>query len=300
MRELLPSGGQSFISEFPVQISGFLVGSPSGSSSTTSSENASFRGSNRGCKLQTTSTFTERPKQTKFAFVHQTGPTVTDGGSRRLIKKHVMADIGKSRRKPAPISKQYHEVQVNLTGAQDSDEQNYSRDIRTNGNRHPPELEIISRFGATRDPFIVYPIEMTTRTRQLMDHGESSMPSITLKISLTVLVCGGVFPLITTVREAFMPFALTDAAAFHQMLAVLVLYMPFNRPNELNKSIDYEATESIFHHAKAIALVKRRMDNLVIATSEGTIAAIAMMLCQSVYQYSPLCMKGKLMMLSIC
>jgi hypothetical protein len=84
------------------------------------------------------------------------------------------------------------------------------------------------------------------------------------------------------VRETFFPLGLEDAAAFHQLLAVLAKHLPRHRSQEWSKAKDYENTEIIIHHAEAVKLIKSRMSNMKAATSDGTISAIVMMICYSV------------------
>jgi hypothetical protein len=78
---------------------------------------------------------------------------------------------------------------------------------------------------------------------------------------------------IKPVRECFFPLGLVDPASFHQLLAVLALHLPFHRPKELNKSIEYETTEIMIHHGEAVKMVQTRLPDIQAATSDGTIGA---------------------------
>jgi hypothetical protein len=165
-----PSGGrQIYVSGFPTQISGF-VPNPRQDSSTTPLEELSSKNDSR-----ISSPLPERPKNAKFAFIHHTGPTVKDRESKRLIKKHVMIDIGKSRRKQPSTRKRYQQSTDDLASDQSRDLKQIvqGRDMERRALcvlEH--DLPPISRFSTTRDPFTAYPIKMTRRTRALVDHGQ--------------------------------------------------------------------------------------------------------------------------------
>lgn len=268
MSEQQPSSRRNGqVSGFPTEVSGFLVDDSSRSSTRKSSDNVPTR-ENSSRKL---SGLPERSKQDKFAFVYHTGPTVRDRESKRLIKKHVMKDIGKSRRKPPSTRKKAREATTGqATQFDDLQQQNLERD-NDNG-----ELSLIvqdpgpvSRFSTTRDPFIVkhYPIKVNRRTCALIDHLFSEA-----------------YPELKNLRDSFFPVGLMDAAAFHQVLAVLAIHLPFNRSKELNKSMDYETTEIVLHHAEAIKMLNTRMQDVHAATSDGTIGTIVLMVCHSYMQ----------------
>jgi hypothetical protein len=103
-------GRHDLVSGFPAQVSGFQVEKLKSASPRTSSNG----GSAREVDSRKQSTLPERPKQEKFAFVYHTGPTVKDRESKRLIKKHVMIDIGKSRRKHPFTRKKSQKYQMVL------------------------------------------------------------------------------------------------------------------------------------------------------------------------------------------
>jgi hypothetical protein len=101
-------------------------------------------------------------------------------------------------------------------------------------------------------------------------------------------------------RDSFFPVGLLDAAAFHQALAVLAIHLPFNRSKDLNKSLDYETTEIIAHHAKAIKMLKLRMEDVNSATSDGTVGTIVLMVCYAVRSNTTQCSGYSLTEYSIC
>ena len=48
----------------------------------------------------------QSPKDAGFVFVNLTGPKINDRKTKALVKRHVMIDIGKRRRKPHPPKSQ--------------------------------------------------------------------------------------------------------------------------------------------------------------------------------------------------
>jgi len=82
-------------------------------------------------------------------------------------------------------------------------------------------------------------------------------------------------------KRAFFPIGLTDAAAFHQVLANLA--MQLNRYRAPGQTVaDYEQREVVTRHTAALHLIQKRMSNPNEATQDGTIATIVAMICYSV------------------
>jgi hypothetical protein len=119
----------------------------------------------------------------KFAFVHHTGPTIEDRNTRRLIKKHVMIDIGECffgglcapSLPQASNSCGTLELSSGLKLTREiAGKSRRNKPIRKK-QKEPQEPEsqssfCISHFGTTRDPFMAYPIKMDRRTLELVDH----------------------------------------------------------------------------------------------------------------------------------
>lgn len=161
------------VSGFPTQVSGFQVEKSQSASPRASSDGSSTR----EIDSRKPSHLPERTKQEKFAFVYHTGPTVEDRESKRLIKKHVMIDIGKSRRKDPSTRKKPQKVPDDATNVQPNDFHEQSLDCYNDDTKLDlvaQSLGSVSRFSTTRDPFIVrnYPIQVNHRTCALIDHCE--------------------------------------------------------------------------------------------------------------------------------
>ena len=87
---------------------------------------------------------------------------------------------------------------------------------------------------------------------------------------------------IESYRDAFFPFALLDAAAFHQILANLTFLLRYSRPAEKSKQEPFENVEVATQHAEALKALKSRMSDLEAATSKGTVGAIVTLACYAV------------------
>jgi hypothetical protein len=142
------------------------------------------------------------PSTSTIAFVNTTGPVTKDTRVQSQIRRHVMRDIGKARRKDASGNKKatvaelpsrapkltmvtsaspelYHSVQLVkakiLSDTSFSEE--YPAILPEGSDRTQFGYNLsISRFLAGRiDPFLKYPIQMTPRVSRLVDHGEYYM-----------------------------------------------------------------------------------------------------------------------------
>lgn len=87
---------------------------------------------------------------------------------------------------------------------------------------------------------------------------------------------------ITSYRDAFFPFALLDAAAFHQVLANLTFLLRYSRPAKRAKPEAYENIEVAIQHGEALRLLKSRIKDQEAAISPGTAGAIISLACHAV------------------
>lgn len=78
-----------------------------------------------------------------------------------------------------------------------------------------------------------------------------------------------------------LPVGLTDAAAFHQVLANLTVQLDEHRAQGF-EVVEYEKKEVLAHHTAALALVHNRLQDPQEATSDGTIATVMALTCYSV------------------
>jgi len=85
-------------------------------------------------------------------------------------------------------------------------------------------------------------------------------------------------------KESIFPLALTDVAAFHQVLANIAIQLETHRlPDRgTEKAIDYEKYEVETRHNAALQIIRKRLMDPQEATSDGTIATIIAMICYSV------------------
>jgi hypothetical protein len=224
-----------------------------------------------------------------LVFITQTGPAK----SKKLqtqIRKHVMKDIGKSRRKaghrekvtPFQFSlevpnefetlKTTRLIEPNDSGesALQLEEPHRSSSVDTT----PPDNQLgqmipasepsfplpeIDRIWTGRtDPFIKYPIEMSHRTRQLVDHVFDDRYGNT-----------------PAFRDAWMPVGILDPATFHQVLSNAALNLASLRA----KRWVPETLESMRYHAKAVRSINRRIGNRRDALSDGLLGAVIGFAC---------------------
>jgi hypothetical protein len=120
----------------------------------------------------------ESPRYAGFAFVNLTGPKISDRKTKSLVKRHVMIDIGKKRRKPHPPKKQDLLQALSESIARTRAIALSHSEGNSDTNEELPILEyeytpFISRFSSSRlDPFTKYPVKLTRRIGALLDHSE--------------------------------------------------------------------------------------------------------------------------------
>lgn len=254
-----------------------------------------------------------------LVFITQTGSIVKRKDQQRLVRKHVMKDIGKLRRKPKtnekpnslrfdleipdsfghldihviPRMEEVDEITFSTDGVSlpsvydgsmhDSDESEklsppvaYTMQAGSShgtevmrqpqsidGGRHRTALASprIERLWTGRmDPFIHYPIKMTHRTLQLMDHVFDER-------------YGNTPPF----REAWLPVGMLHAASFHQVLSNAALNIAALRAR---KSIP-EQKESMKHHTTALKLIAKDITDREQSIGDGVIGAIIGFACYS-------------------
>jgi hypothetical protein len=105
------------------------------------------------------------------------------------------------------------------------------------------------------DPFIRYPVELNHRIRELLDLGTYNESTSVLYSSNSYLAAfDDRYINIGAFRDACLPVAMVDPAAFHQVLSNALLNMSSRRAENNTR----ETNDCIKHHALAVKLVNER------------------------------------------
>ncbi|RDW89227.1 hypothetical protein BP6252_01259 [Coleophoma cylindrospora] len=206
-------------------------------------------------------------------FVTQVGEPNRDPATRRLVKRFVMQQIGRNKRKKglqrrqsalqcildAPLSL----LMPNSAGPISAhshmpllspEESNHEFDPQSYD-----DIRITDKLGGGRfDPFVKFPIDMNSHARELIDtmfdtHSGSA----------------------TALRESWFAIGIIDVASFHQLLAGAASYYRFLRTG----NAEVESQDAIAHHANSLSLVNDRITHDHAVTSDGTIGAIIGFAC---------------------
>ncbi|KZF20166.1 hypothetical protein L228DRAFT_284902 [Xylona heveae TC161] len=246
---------------------------------------------------------TARHGQGRFTFVNTSNPKKPkDRSVQRVIRKHVMRDIGHARRRNGNYGRQ-NLLQIPtflLSEDASNDFMNQLSEISNAGpvipapmvfeatpdsrpsNSPVSEAEAASDSASVQvkedqgllaacklspftspskafsDPFLSYPIEMDSRAHWLIinifdDRHANFQPF----------------------RDIWFPLALSDGAAFHQLLSNSALHITSLRPIDRQR----EAFEALSHHAVALMCVQNRLADPTVAISDGIIASIIGFAC---------------------
>lgn len=231
-------------------------------------------------------------------FITQTGP-IKSRDVQTQIRKHVMKDIGRSRRKPSrrempleftlevPDNMEVFTAQPKSTESDDgigsvtpadlsatsnpdslptskSDSSCTSRslDPKHSPCRAVPAMPSIDRLWTGRmDPFVQYPIEMNYRALDLMDHIFDDRYGCTPPF-----------------RDVWLPVGMMDSAAFYQVPSNASL----NLASLCAGSSVPETLESMRYHAKVAKMVTERISDLKEAILDGLLGAVGGFACYHV------------------
>ncbi|KIM95836.1 hypothetical protein OIDMADRAFT_59618 [Oidiodendron maius Zn] len=232
-------------------------------------------------------------------FITQTTPK-TSKDVLPQIRKHVMKDIGKARRKYGkiqglfrftlgvpdsldlnrpPAEPHYSVQQPNRPTVRDGDisrvNQNTFMPLESSGLHNSTEpflhqqtsqpaavvVPPIERLWTGRlDPFVRYPIKMDQHSLQLIDHVFDDRYGNT-----------------PPYRDAWLPLGMTDAATFYQVLSNAALNLASLRARYLAP----ETRVPMMYHTRAVMIVKQKISNKIYATSDSVIASITAFACYS-------------------
>jgi hypothetical protein len=108
------------------------------------------------------------------------------------------------------------------------------------------------------DPFISFPVELTPRIKEVLDHGEYHTRWLGPDSNSTPLTFHIAFsdrrPNIIFYRNIQLRNALMCPASFHQVVANILKWMRLNDSSK--SSQEYEEKQELFHQAKATSLIR--------------------------------------------
>ncbi|KAH8814824.1 hypothetical protein F5884DRAFT_151973 [Xylogone sp. PMI_703] len=205
----------------------------------------------------------------RLQFVSYTEPgRHLNSSTRRLIRRHAMKEIGKSRRR-----KQYNESVATVATAETNDPPFVEEGTTAFINSHVEEVpedewmefphtaslgSISRRWAGRADYFQQYPIKMNSRLYGLMDH-----------------VYDNSVDKFRACRELWLPVLLADPASFHQVLSLASMNMDILRGEKQIRP------ESAAHHGVAIKSVNNRIIHPVLGVTDGVMGAVASFACYS-------------------
>jgi hypothetical protein len=145
-------------------------------------------------------------------------------------------------------------------------------------------------LGAGRvDPFAKYPVKMNVIEYWLIDHGmppylpprSQTNSKIEIKcVSNThmTLVNVAQHPTFKVFKESWLPAAMSDPAAFHQILSNIALSISIVR----GQGVILDNPVSVAHNSLAVRTVNNRLSDPVEGISDGTMTSVLGMTCHSV------------------
>ncbi|KAM3072513.1 hypothetical protein ACMFMG_009311 [Clarireedia jacksonii] len=194
---------------------------------------------------------------TEFAFVQVgTNGRVTDKKDLRTVRKHIMKDIGISRRiKKHPASRASAKGNHNALQSERLHQGYLDENLTVS-------IHTLGLPGAGRmNPFISYPVALEPDTLFLLDHVYSWSD-----------------PHLIPIRDTWLPLGLTDPALFYEVLSQIAANVFMLRNGDENIGDD---PQSIVLHSRAINSVRRRLLDPVEGISDGIIGAILAFACFS-------------------
>jgi hypothetical protein len=214
------------------------------------------------------------PERSPFAFVHVDGSTKENRAARTLIRTHVMQDHFRRKREKATQKRQ----------------------SRHYGAEHPKESIQVSvlwaddLFGAcslppqpagTLDPFAQYPIEMTPRTHQLVNHCKYvdclTSPNDSTDWADVTIIAGLAQPNAFNYMSSFAA-GMRDQALFHVLLLTSALHLFYLTGNmNWDETEKGPSTEIISHKLTAIRKVNEKLRHTPTEISDQVIHAVTFM-----------------------
>jgi hypothetical protein len=212
------------------------------------------------------------PETSPFAFVQVDGSTKEDRAARTLIRTHVMQDHFRRKREKATQKRQSHHyehpketIQVSVLWADDL----------FGTCSLPPQPT------GNQDPFAQYPIEMTPRTHQLVNHCKCAYyitsPNGSTDLADVTIIAGLAQPRAFNYMSSFAA-GMRDQALFHVLLLTSALHLCYLTGNVNGDETGKGAsTEIISHKLTAIRKLNEKLRDPPRAISDQVIHAVTFM-----------------------
>lgn len=211
---------------------------------------------------------TSGPESSPFAFVHVDGSSKEDRAARTLIRSHVMQDHHRRKREKATQKRQSRHgkaVQASVLWADDL--------FGTCSLSPQPTRNL--------DPFAQYPIEMTARTHQLVNHCKWAdyiiCPNGSTDSADVTIIAGLAKPREFNYMSSF-AVGMGDQALFHVLLLTSALHLCYLTGNvNWNETGKVPSTEIISRKLTAIRQVNEKLRDSPTAISDQLIHAVTFM-----------------------
>jgi hypothetical protein len=183
---------------------------------------------------------------------------VTDKNHLHTIRKHIMKDIGKARRKKGPLPAfSKHEAESRVKGCTNK---NFDRTQAEDDPIVP--VPHAGFLGSGRlDPFLCYPVPVDMEMLFLIDHVHT-WPDSHLR----------------PFKDTWFPISISDSAFFNEILSHFSAHVFMLRNGVHN--ID-DCPQSIDLHSRAIKSVRQRLLDPVLGISDGVIGTVLAFACFS-------------------
>ncbi|PMD46176.1 hypothetical protein L207DRAFT_206820 [Hyaloscypha variabilis F] len=183
----------------------------------------------------------------EFAFVEvDISGRVTDKSHLHTIRKHIMKDIGKARRKAIPSSAEPKSKARNLR---------YGKSYKSRGCESIIPSPRAGPLGSGRmDPFQSYPVPVDMELLFLIDHLHTCSDSH-----------------LRPFKDTWYPISVSDPAFFYEILSNVSAYVFALRNGNKNTN---ECPQSIALHLRAISSLRARLLDPVLGISDGIIGTV--------------------------
>lgn len=244
---------------------------------------------------------TQRHHSPKLVFITQVASVKKSKEASTLIRKHVMRDIGKSRRKQRRYPQICLEVpedigHLALPLRSSSSQQKAIPPIRVSSKekhslpalKECPQHDPASTKGACPRPQYLQPRneehEPATEELPIIDRTWTGRidPFVKFPVELNDrtrelidLAFDDRYLNIGPFRDACLPVGMMDEAAFHQVLSNALLNISCCR----SAGAKMETYDAMMHHALAINSINERIQDVKTATSDGFIGAVVGFMC---------------------
>lgn len=180
---------------------------------------------------------------------------VTDKTHLHTIRKHIMKDIGKARRRPMPVASTHKE-----RNKAESFNNGYFH--KTQRENNPTPIPQAGLLGSGRmDPFTWYPVPVNMEILFLIDHIHT-WPD----------------PHLRPFKDTWYPISISDSAFFTEILSHISAHIFTLRSGLSNRD---DCPQSITLHSRAINSIRKRLLDPVLGISDGVIGTVLAFACFS-------------------